>query len=908
MYDSARGSATSTHTTATQGTSISLSAIPNAGYRFVQWQVVSGTAYISNPTAGNISFNMLNSDVTVEAQFEVIPAGEYAVVFQYEGSGSVISTHTTAAEGILVGITAIPDIDYEFDSWEVVSGNILLGDALTETTDFTMPNGDVTILVKFKAIPPPTPHAISLVYDAVHGSATATHTAATQGTSVEISAIPNTGYRFVQWNAISGTVVISNPTAGDTSFIMPDSDIVIEAEFEAIPPGQYAIVFQYDGNGLATSSHATATQGTQVNIAATAGFSYEFVSWEVVSGNASLGDTLAPTTDFTMPDGDVTILVRFIHVPQAPGALTITVTSPLTRNRITPLAGERSTSFDIEISGFVTDGQYVLWLMVQGGLSGEIYTVTPVNGVATRTIILAYNGIAQFNNPQAEIVITNASVLIPPFESFNFTAYTSNTPVPVGTVNVFDGLADFTGAPLHDRRIPVNQANILAFNTYARGEQPLQPGAALSETSAMGRTRHFRMEEDISLAGVNWIPIGVAEGDEELLATPQSTQAFTGSFDGDNRTITGLTLNRPTNTAAGDYTGLFGYLGSSGVIRNLRLTNGTVRGREFVGAVAGFVRGGTIENVHTNNVNVSGNDEVGGLIGMMRQGTTPTNLPLRSTLRYSSSQNGTVSHANPNGIDVCCSGGLVGMIAGRALIERCFSSMEISGRAQVGGLVGRIGDHSFNPGWDNRPTIRDSYSTGNVSIISTVTGTLIHSIGGVVGSNTGGQIINTYATGAVDARAGGETVGGIFGSGLGGTGAEAQFNVALNASIRRESPSALAGRIAASSATSTLQYNYARPGLLIFTGDGITPLALGAGDMLHNQMHGATLSSQFPDQTFYIGTLGWDFTNVWEWSNFSGLPILRGFGDIQQTHIRPSSALLPDSIANATDTVTSGSE
>ena len=68
VQNDGKGAANANVNSAAQGAAITLTATPNSGYRFKEWQVVSGGAVIS----GN-SFTMPAAHVTVKAIFEVIP-------------------------------------------------------------------------------------------------------------------------------------------------------------------------------------------------------------------------------------------------------------------------------------------------------------------------------------------------------------------------------------------------------------------------------------------------------------------------------------------------------------------------------------------------------------------------------------------------------------------------------------------------------------------------------------------------------------------------------------------------------------------------------------------------------------------------------------------------------------------
>jgi filamentous hemagglutinin family protein len=202
---------------------------------------------------------------------------------------------------------------------------------------------------------------------------------------------------------------------------------------------------------------------------------------------------------------------------------------------------------------------------------------------------------------------------------------------------------------------------------------------------------------------------------DALVGTGSGT-AFTGTFEGLGNTITGLTIAK-----SGDYAGLFGYVESGGVVRDLGLIGGSVSGKTYVGGLAGY-NVGTISNAYATGA-ISGNAYVGGLVG--------TNA-------------GTISNAYATGAVSRGSflvGGLVG--SNRGTISNAYATGAVSGTIYVGGLAG-----------SNVGTISIAYATGTVSGSE--------SVGGLVGENSSSTatIINAYATGAVS---GSESVGGLVG-------------------------------------------------------------------------------------------------------------------------------------------------
>ncbi|MEQ1407292.1 MBG domain-containing protein [Neorhizobium sp. Rsf11] len=211
---------------------------------------------------------------------------------------------------------------------------------------------------------------------------------------------------------------------------------------------------------------------------------------------------------------------------------------------------------------------------------------------------------------------------------------------------------------------------------------------------------------------------------------------FTGSFDGQGHTISGLTINR----AGTNYVGLFGYTNGA-TIGNVTLSGGSIIGNDDVGALIGYMVGGsvsaasasaTISGVSTGEANS------GGLIGAVNGGAVS-----------GSSASGNVTGA---GYQV---GGLVGYLLNGGTITRSYATGNVTGTSTsagngyIGGLVGANG-YSLDGG-----TISQSYATG------TVTGSS-GPIGGFVGHNEG-TITDSYATGRVVGLGSASNIGGFVG-------------------------------------------------------------------------------------------------------------------------------------------------
>ena len=217
------GSGTASPSAAVVGTEITLTATPNTGYRFKEWEIISGGVTITNN-----KFTMPDGNVEVKAIFEkdAPPAPtEYTVTVTSGGNGTASASHAKAVVGTEITLTVTPDTGYRFKEWEIISGGV----AITNNK-FTMPDGNVEVKAIFEKDAPPAPTEYTVtVTSGGNGTASASHAKAVVGTEITLTATPNTGYRFKEWEVISGGVVITN-----NKFTMPDGNVEVRAIFAMI--------------------------------------------------------------------------------------------------------------------------------------------------------------------------------------------------------------------------------------------------------------------------------------------------------------------------------------------------------------------------------------------------------------------------------------------------------------------------------------------------------------------------------------------------------------------------------------------------------------------------------------------------------------------------------------------------
>ena len=148
---------TSIGTTSTfaQGDEVHIKAgAPPAGQRFKEWTITPAVTFVPNHgslTMPDSEFYMPAANVTVVAVFENIPIGEFLITVNHEGKGVANANVQSAAPGVTVTITAVPDAGNVFVRWDVISGEVDILIPTAATATFIMGNTNVEINAVFAA-------------------------------------------------------------------------------------------------------------------------------------------------------------------------------------------------------------------------------------------------------------------------------------------------------------------------------------------------------------------------------------------------------------------------------------------------------------------------------------------------------------------------------------------------------------------------------------------------------------------------------------------------------------------------------------------------------------------------------------------------------------------------------------
>ncbi len=146
------------------------------------------------------------------------------------------------------------------------------------------------------------------------GTSSASPEEAEEGTKVELTATPDEGYHFVEWQVLSGDVLIEN-----NSFIMPAAEVRIQAVFEA---DTYTVTLNANGGTINSGDVTSYTYGVGAVLPTADNMSYTghtFNGWYEDSSFSGSPVTAISATD----TGDKTFYAKW--VPVKPGAQSYTV-------------------------------------------------------------------------------------------------------------------------------------------------------------------------------------------------------------------------------------------------------------------------------------------------------------------------------------------------------------------------------------------------------------------------------------------------------------------------------------------------------------------------------------------------------------------------------------------------------
>ena len=255
---------------------------------------------------------------------------------------------------------------------------------------------------------------------------------------------------------------------------------------------------------------------------------------------------------------------------------------------------------------------------------------------------------------------------------------------------------------------------------------------------------YFQLTADLDLSSyTSWTPIGNQKS---------SDYQFKGSFDGNNKSITNLTITEANENCVG----LFGAISGSAELKNIHISSGSISisSAMYIGGICGYSNGSgggtkitSCSNAASITVTNAGQGcRIGGICGDQTLGTITGCF---NTGAITKSGSGTYAYT----------GGIVGGNQGSSVSESynagdisVTNTSNTSNAEAVGGLTGTTMDASLT----------NSYNSGNI----TVSGEKYYPIGGISGNLSGATTSVKYCYNVGNIQADNMTtayLGGMFG-------------------------------------------------------------------------------------------------------------------------------------------------
>lgn len=337
------------------------------------------------------------------------------------------------------------------------------------------------------------------------------------------------------------------------------------------------------------------------------------------------------------------------------------------------------------------------WSDIPIHMPNEDVEVTGSFSVNSYTVTFDANG---GENPPAEIEATYGTEITlpsvqPTRENANFVGWgkaanahkadyvpggkltlTSNITLYAVWTEIWDGTADditLSGRGTRANPYRISNASELAFmaERVNAGDEAYN-AAYYIQTADIALNDVSNVENwDTQPPANEWVPIG-------------NTNYFMGMYDGNGYTISGLYINKTTQTETLEdcRQGLFGFIDGA-TITNVGIKSGYIRAYRYSGALVGGAYGGTIKNCY-NKATVVGDINVAGVVGAVN--TKNSEFIIDNCYNA-----GDITVGN-------YSGGILGGITPENDIEikNCYNTGSVSGESCIGGIVGTTGEAQGN--------------------------------------------------------------------------------------------------------------------------------------------------------------------------------------------------------------------
>lgn len=452
--------------TATEGSTVTLNAMPATGYKFVEWR--QGTAGAQISTSASYEFQASEAKY-LYAVFEAIETTEYQIELQIfditytataggtvkvetnKGSAEGTNPKAYATKGTAVTITAVPAQGYEFVAWKKYTPHYSTAFSTEATYTFTaeepavIPSDDPPLFLcaVFQEVQQVVPtYEINCVAHNLSsnetggkvfletdkggtGYATSQQKYATENTTVRLIAVAEPGYQFVAWRKGSPTDANANVSTNAEYQFTATEAVWMYAVFEYTPECTIdCTVFDITGginngqNGVggtvsiqtdkgsvagATPLPIKATRNSSVTVNAVAASGYEFLGWK--KDSPYVQNFVATTASYTFDINEELYLYAVFQETSATNNVVIT-------------AG----------TGMSTTGNANQTVAQGSAITSVVYTASDGYYFPTNYFVAAQNGISVTRDSYTQITVSGTPTAAVNLTLTDATAKTQETP------------------------------------------------------------------------------------------------------------------------------------------------------------------------------------------------------------------------------------------------------------------------------------------------------------------------------------------------------------------------------------------------------------------------------------------------------------------------------------------------
>ena len=283
--------------TVNYGSSKTINMSPSTGYE-VNEVIVDG---INKGKITTYTFNNITDNHTISVTFKKLDEQKFTVNCTTVQNGNISVSPTSATVGTKITIYVNPSEGYRLKQIDS-SPNVTINN-----NQFTMPAQNVTLTPVFEQIEVQT-YAIT-VGTSEHGTATASHTSASAGTTITMTATPGQGYVLKSYATQPFVSVVNG------QFVMPSSPITVTPIFDtaSVVKTSYDIYVSTEttDRGDVSVTGVDETKGI-ISIKAEAEPGYRFSEWEISNGVCFLSSPYTSETLMIIQDSDVSVVAHFV--------------------------------------------------------------------------------------------------------------------------------------------------------------------------------------------------------------------------------------------------------------------------------------------------------------------------------------------------------------------------------------------------------------------------------------------------------------------------------------------------------------------------------------------------------------------------------------------------------------------